>query len=439
MRKQKILIVLFAGSLVLPGVVWTGFSGRFDTENNENRKLAEFPEVNLESLGDFPEQFEAYYKDHVPFKNDLVKFCNFIDTEFFRNTKIGDVVIGEDNWLFYLPEREGENAMADYQKTNVYTLEQSAEIASGIAKVRDWFLNRGVEQFHYYVAPNKETLYSKYMPEKPKVIGIGDSRMETFAKYMKENSDVEFDFLADYLREFTEKYQLFRKYDTHMNNLGGYITNEKIVQDMTGESLPIEDIQVMIGTKPCRGDLSRMIGRYKELDDDREYGLKYFHDGIRYKVKKEESEGGEEILESVNRILSAGIPVMGHLGLTPQSIHKFGTYNVRAKDEEEAEKLVRDAHLLEDAGCFAIVLEKIPAALGTRVASELRIPIIGIGAGGGVDGQVLVIHDMLGINKGFSPRFLRRYADLHEVMTGAVTSYVEDVKSGDFPNESEQY
>ena len=107
MRKQKILIVLFAGSLVLPGVVWTGFSGRFDTENNENRKLAEFPEVNLESLGDFPEQFEAYYKDHVPFKNDLVKFCNFIDTEVFRNTKIGDVVIGEDNWLFYLPEREG--------------------------------------------------------------------------------------------------------------------------------------------------------------------------------------------------------------------------------------------------------------------------------------------------------------------------------------------
>ena len=284
MRKQKILIVLFAGSLVLPGVVWAGFSGRFDTENNENRKLAEFPEVNLESLGDFPEQFEAYYKDHVPFKNDLVKFCNFIDTEFFRNTKIGDVVIGEDNWLFYLPEREGENAMADYQKTNVYTLEQSAEIASGIAKVRDWFLDRGVKQFHYYVAPNKETLYSKYMPEKPRVIGIGDSRMDTFAKYMKENSDVEFDFLADYLREFTEKYQLFRKYDTHMNNLGGYITNEKIVQDMTGESLPIEDIQVLIGTKPCRGDLSRMIGLYKELNDDREYGLNYFHVGIRYKV-----------------------------------------------------------------------------------------------------------------------------------------------------------
>ena len=297
MKKQKILIALFAGSLILPGAVWAGFSGRFDTENNENRELAEFPDVSLTALGDFPEQFEAYYKDHVPFKNDLVKFSNFIDTQVFRNTKIGDVVIGEDNWLFYLPQRDGENAMADYQKTNVYTSEKSAEIASRIEKVRDWFLDKGVEQFHYYVAPSKETLYSEYMPDKPKVIGVGDSRMETFAKYMKENSDVEFDFLADYLEKFSEKYQLFRKYDTHMNNLGGYITNEKIVQDMTGDCLPIEDIQVLIGTNPCRGDLSRMIGRYKELNDDREYGLNYFHGDIRYKVTKEEYEGGEEILK----------------------------------------------------------------------------------------------------------------------------------------------
>ncbi|HJA98230.1 MAG TPA: 3-methyl-2-oxobutanoate hydroxymethyltransferase [Candidatus Alistipes avicola] len=150
-------------------------------------------------------------------------------------------------------------------------------------------------------------------------------------------------------------------------------------------------------------------------------------------------EGGVEICESLQRILSAGIPVMGHLGLTPQSIHKFGTYSVRAKEEHEAEKLIRDAHMLEEAGCFGLVLEKIPATLGARVASELKIPVIGIGAGNGVDGQVLVIHDMLGINHGFSPRFLRRYADLHEVMTGAITSYVGDVKSGDFPNESEQY
>lgn len=150
-------------------------------------------------------------------------------------------------------------------------------------------------------------------------------------------------------------------------------------------------------------------------------------------------EGGEEILESVQRILSAGIPIMGHLGLTPQSIHKFGTYAVRAKSEEEAQKLIRDAHLLEKAGCFALVLEKVPATLAAQVASELTIPVIGIGAGGGVDGQVLVIHDMLGINQEFSPRFLRRYHNLFTEITGAVSNYVADVKSGDFPNEREQY
>ncbi|MDE6710861.1 MAG: 3-methyl-2-oxobutanoate hydroxymethyltransferase [Alistipes sp.] len=150
-------------------------------------------------------------------------------------------------------------------------------------------------------------------------------------------------------------------------------------------------------------------------------------------------EGGEEILESVQRILSAGIPVMGHLGLTPQSIHKFGTYNVRAKEEAEAEKLVRDAHLLSDAGCFGIVLEKIPATLAARVTSEIPAPTIGIGAGGACDGQVLVIHDMLGINQEFSHRFLRRYHNLFAEMTGAVSNYIADVKSGDFPNEREQY
>lgn len=150
-------------------------------------------------------------------------------------------------------------------------------------------------------------------------------------------------------------------------------------------------------------------------------------------------EGGSEIRESIERILCAGIPVMGHLGLTPQSINKFGTYTVRAREEAEAQKLIEDAHLLESIGCFAIVLEKIPAALATRVASELTIPIIGIGAGGGVDGQVLVMHDMLGINKGFSPRFLRRYANLAEEITRAVQNYIEDVKTQDFPNEKEQY
>ena len=150
-------------------------------------------------------------------------------------------------------------------------------------------------------------------------------------------------------------------------------------------------------------------------------------------------EGGAEIKESVVRILSAGIPIMGHLGLTPQSINKFGTYAVRAREEAEAQKLMEDAHLLEELGCFAIVLEKIPADLAARVASELKIPIIGIGAGGGVDGQVLVMHDMLGINNEFSPRFLRRYANLYEVITDSVQAYIKDIKDGDFPNEKEQY
>lgn len=150
-------------------------------------------------------------------------------------------------------------------------------------------------------------------------------------------------------------------------------------------------------------------------------------------------EGGIEIIDAVKQILAAGIPIMGHLGLMPQSINKYGTYNVRAKDSDEAEKLISDALALEEAGCFALVLEKIPAALAAKVAKSVSIPVIGIGAGSGVDGQVLVLHDMLGMTKGFSPRFLRRYADLNMVINDAVSRYVSDVKSGDFPNETEQY
>ena len=150
-------------------------------------------------------------------------------------------------------------------------------------------------------------------------------------------------------------------------------------------------------------------------------------------------EGGSEISESIQRILSAGIPVMGHLGLTPQSINKFGSYNVRAREEAEAKKLIADAHLLEELGCFAIVLEKIPATLAERVASELSIPIIGIGAGGNVDGQVLVLHDMLGLNEGFRPRFLRLYAEMGQAVRASVGQYITDVKTRDFPNSEEHY
>ncbi|MFD2529783.1 MULTISPECIES: 3-methyl-2-oxobutanoate hydroxymethyltransferase [Polaribacter] len=150
-------------------------------------------------------------------------------------------------------------------------------------------------------------------------------------------------------------------------------------------------------------------------------------------------EGGKEVKESIKRILNAGIPVMGHLGLTPQSIYKFGTYTVRAKEEEEAEKLMEDALMLERIGCFALVLEKVPASLAKKVADALTIPVIGIGAGNGVDGQVLVTHDMIGMTHEFNPRFLRRYLDLYKDMTGAFENYISDVKSGDFPSEKEQY
>ncbi|MBQ0117391.1 MAG: 3-methyl-2-oxobutanoate hydroxymethyltransferase [Flavobacterium sp.] len=150
-------------------------------------------------------------------------------------------------------------------------------------------------------------------------------------------------------------------------------------------------------------------------------------------------EGGKEIKEGIKKILGAGIPVMGHLGLTPQSIYKFGTYNVRAKEEEEANQLIEDAKMLEKIGCFAIVLEKIPATLAEKVAQTVKIPIIGIGAGGGVDGQVLVVHDMIGMNNEFNPRFLRRYMNLFEDMSNAIGQYVSDVKSKDFPNANEQY
>ena len=150
-------------------------------------------------------------------------------------------------------------------------------------------------------------------------------------------------------------------------------------------------------------------------------------------------EGGSEIIESIKRILTAGIPVMGHLGLTPQSIYKFGTYTVRAKEEEEAKKLISDAKLLEETGCFALVLEKVPSALAQKVAENISIPVIGIGAGSGVDGQVLVLHDMIGMTHEFNPRFLRRYLNLYDDITNAVQHYVSDVKSVDFPNEKEQY
>ena len=206
---------------------------------------------------------------------------------------------------------------------------------------------------------------------------------------------------------------------------------------MTVEQMIYHAASVVRGVKRALVVCDMPFGSYQV---DRKEGVKNA-----IKIMKESGcdaiklEGGAEIIDTVKGILDAGIPVMGHLGLTPQSINKFGTYAVRAKDEAEAEKLMADARLLDEAGCFSVVLEKVPAKLAAEVSRELTVPTIGIGAGNGTDGQILVVADMLGMTKGFSPRFLRRYADLNTVMTDAIGNYVSDVKEGAFPNENESY
>lgn len=221
--------------------------------------------------------------------------------------------------------------------------------------------------------------------------------------------------------------------DSASNVMAGNVTT----LPMTVDQMIYHGKSVMRGVKRALVVVDMPFGSYQaDLSDGVRNAIRMMKETHADALKL---EGGEEFIEVFSKIISAGVPVMGHLGLMPQSINKYGTYGVRAKDDKEAEKLVSDAHKLEDIGCFAVVLEKVPAALAARVASELTIPVIGIGAGGGVDGQVLVVADMLGMTKGFSPRFLRRYADLNTVMTDAIGQYITDVKSGDFPNETEQY
>ncbi|KAK6024662.1 3-methyl-2-oxobutanoate hydroxymethyltransferase [Ostertagia ostertagi] len=221
--------------------------------------------------------------------------------------------------------------------------------------------------------------------------------------------------------------------DSASNVMAGHETTLPITLDQ----MIYHAQSVVRGVKRCLVVVDLPFGSYQGNSKEALYSaIRIMKEAGAHAIKL---EGGEEVLESVKRIISAGVPVMGHLGLTPQSIYKFGTYSVRAKEEAEADQLIKNALLLEEAGCFALVLEKIPAALGAKVAASIKIPVIGIGAGGGVDGQVLVMHDMLGINKDFSPRFLRRYASLYDIIKEATSNYIKDVKSEDFPNEKEQY
>ncbi len=221
--------------------------------------------------------------------------------------------------------------------------------------------------------------------------------------------------------------------DSASNVMAGYETTLPITLDQ----MIYHATSVIRGVKRCLVVVDLPFGSYQSNSKEAlASAVRIMKETGAHAIKL---EGGEEVLESINRIVAAGVPVMGHLGLTPQSIYKFGTYNVRAKEETEANKLRRDAKLLQDAGCFAIVLEKIPATLAKEVSQSLQIPTIGIGAGKHCDGQVLVMHDMLGINTEFKPRFLRQYLNIHEQVTGAIQRYIKDVKSQSFPSDKEQY
>lgn len=254
------------------------------------------------------------------------------------------------------------------------------------------------------------------------------------------------------MKERGEKISMLTSYDfttagiVDGAGIDGILVGDSASNVMAGNetTLPITVEQMIYHAKSVARGVKRALvvcdmpfGSYQV---DRKEGVKNA-----IKIMKESGcdalklEGGVEIIDTVKGILDAGIPVMGHLGLTPQSINKFGTYAVRAKAEAEAEKLISDAKLLAETGCFSIVLEKVPAALATKVSQEISVPTIGIGAGNGTDGQILVVDDMLGMTKGFSPRFLRRYADLNTVITDAIGNYITDVKSSDFPNEKESY
>lgn len=294
MKKTKFFIALFAGSLLLPNLVFFPFQKYFDTKNNENRELAAFPKIRAAGWENFSADFEAYYNDHVPFKNDFVKFNNMVDTSLFRTTKLGDVVIGKDNWLFYLTSRNGEDAAADYQKTNLYTEEESRKTANQIIDTETWFKNQGVERFACYIAPNKETLYPEQMPEKPVKRGEGPSRMDAFAAYMEENTSTAFGWLADDLQKYAPDYQLFCKYDSHMNNLGGYFISEKILQDFGFDPPEISDFTITDGDT-YQGDLARMIGREEELTDDVLYCVEGYQPDVSCEAVQEEVPNGEEI------------------------------------------------------------------------------------------------------------------------------------------------
>lgn len=290
--KKKLLIVLFVASVVCPNLLFMVFRGWLDTANYENRALAPFPAMgNLEDLFDFPGAFDSFYNDHVPFKNYFVRLNNKIDQKIFGKTSIGDVTIGKDNWLFYTVAKEGENALADYQRTNLYTQKECEEIAGRLAAVETYVKEEGAEQFKVYVAPNKESVYPQYMPESVKVYGDEGSRMENFAAYMEENAQDEFIWLLPALTPYAQEYQVYYKYDTHLNNLGSFLISQKMTRDLTGMYLTPDQVQVSQGPVMI-GDMSRMINQESTMTDDHDFEINPYYPEVTVQVVQD--AGGVE-------------------------------------------------------------------------------------------------------------------------------------------------
>lgn len=292
--KKKLLIFLFAMSIFTPNVLFLALKGHLDTENHENRALAQFPSLDIKAISRFPAGFDAYYNDHVPFKNYFVRLNNKIDTRIFRNASVGDVTIGKDNWLFYTVSKDGENALADYQRTNLYTEEASEKIADKTLAVSDYLKSNGVRNFHYYVAPSKESIYPEYMPDSVKVHGQKESRIQHFASYIKSRPEINFTYLYDLLLPYKANYQVYYKYDTHLNNLGSFLLSCKMAEDLTGASPSLSQVQFKEGPVFI-GDMSKMLNQESAMADDHDVEIVNFYPEVHTDLVHEIA-GEEEIL-----------------------------------------------------------------------------------------------------------------------------------------------
>ena len=294
--KKKILICLFVLSITLPNLLfWPFFAGQ-DSGTNEKRELAGFPEINLTSLTDFPSGFEEYYNDHLPFKSFFVSLNNKIEMNVFRNTSVESVKIGKDKWLFYLISKEGENSLADYQKTNIYSEEQCEDIAHRLERAGRFFKEQGAEQFHYYVAPSKESIYDDYMPANIRTSKEEKSRIQVFAEYMKENDRSDFTYLYDELKEASERHQVYFKYDTHLNNIGAFVISQRMSEDVLGKSVPenqvsIEKYGIFVG------DLGEMISQEASLQDDCDYAILNYYPDTEAEIVQRVVQGEEMFQE----------------------------------------------------------------------------------------------------------------------------------------------